>query len=470
MTSRRGLPAPALLLVAALLGPAPGASAASHTIASAGYLYAPPDLTIAQGDSVAYVNADPVPHNVTSLGSDPKGRLLFASSNANAGETVPVRGVEALKPGSYPYFCTLHEQMRGTIRVTGPGEDPVPSPGFVVTPTGASVPSPTSITLFGDAFYVTSYATGEVTRLPVLAGGLLGPASAYATGFDQPLGVAFAPDGTMFVADSHAVGTGRVGRVRALPPGGGAADSAGQVVVDGLPNGRHATNGLAVHSGRLYVANGNNTDDGTGSPPEQPLSGTILSVPLKARGVAARASKTLVVEARGMRNPYDVAFRPGTHEMWTATNGPDALDPWGEDLLHKADVRGATVDFGFPACVHRAGPVAGQNPRVGAKCSPKHRKPETTLGLHVSANGLAFGPATAPWSGSLFVAEYGNNPGETNAGHKVVRVPISGGRAGAPVDVLSLPTPLDLAFGPPGTGLYVADFGSGQILLLRPEG
>lgn len=459
----------ALALVAGLAGATPHAAAAAHTVTSAGYLYLPTDLTIARGDTVDLLNVDPVPHNITSDGSTRSGALLFSSDNADAGERVTVRGVDKLAPGRYGYFCTLHEDMRGSILVTE-GGGPLPAaPQWVVTPTGASVPSPTSITFFDGAFYVTSFAANDVTRLPVQAAGLLGPPQQYATGFDQPLGVAFAPDGTMFVADSHAVGTGRVGRVWALPKGGGAAGSVGKVVVDGLPNGRHNTNNLAVHRGRLYITNGNSTDDGVaGGPPEKPLSGTVLSVPLTARGLAAKAGPALVVESRGLRNPYDVTFRPGTSEMWFATNGPDALDPYGEDLLHVVDVRGPVADYGFPACIYDARLTPGRNPAVDKPC--KHRKPVLALGLHVSANGLAFGPETAPWDGDLFVAEFGNNPGESNAGHKIVRVPVTGGKAGPPQDVLTLPSPLDVAFGPPGTGLYVADFGTGQILLLRSEG
>jgi glucose/arabinose dehydrogenase len=456
------LPVLRTLLAAVLLVPAPAAYGAAHTIVSAGNLYAPADITVARGDTVELVNVDPVPHNITALSTSASGALLFSSDNADAGERVTVRGVEKLKPGAYAYFCSLHEEMRGTIRVADQAPSPVPAaPGWVATPTVGTVPSPTSLTLFQDALYVASYARGDVTKLPVLTGGLLGVPSTYASGFDQPLGVVFAPDGSMYVADSRAAGTGRVGRVWHVTSGG----TAKTAVLDGLPNGRHATNGLAVWNGRLYVAQGNNTDDGTGVPPEQPLSGTILSIPLGPRAQPLTpGAKAITVEARGLRNPYDVTFRPGTPEIWFATNGPDAQDPYGEDLLHKVDVRGPAADYGFPACVYKAGPTPSP------KCSAKHRRPETAFGLHVSANGLAFGPKTAPWNGDLFVAEYGNNPGETNAGHKVVRVPMSGGRAGAPQDVLSLPSPLDVAFGPSGTGLYVADFGSGQILLVRPEG
>lgn len=457
----------ALSLAGVLVAPA---GAGPHTVTSTANTFAPAEVTVARGESLDYVNADVAPHNITSSGTTPTGKLLFGSDTITSGQRTTVRGVEQLAPGTYPYFCTVHEQMRGSIVVTDAAQ-PVPeAPRLVPAPTGATVASPTSITFFEGALYVTSYAGNDVTKLPVLTGGVLGAPERYATGFDQPLGLAFAPDGTMYVADSHASGTGRVGRVTAVPRGGGAVGTVGQVVVDGLPNGRHATNGLAVSNGRLYIANGNNTDDGTGVPADQPLSGTLLSVPLTARRLPAKASKTLLVEARGLRNPYDVAFRPGTAEAWFATNGPDALDPYGEDLLHKVDVRAATADYGFPACVYKAGPAVGQNPKVTTKCSAKVRRPEIALGLHVSANGLAFGPAEAPWHGDLFVAEYGNNPGEDNAGHKVVRIPMTGAHAGTPVDVITLPSPLDVAFGPPGTGLYVADFASGQILMLSQEG
>lgn len=44
------------------------------------------------------------------------------------------------------------------------------------------------------------------------------------------------------------------------------------------------------------------------------------------------------------------------------------------------------------------------------------------------------------------------------------------GVSGRPVDFFVGASPLDLAFGPPGTGLYVADFAAGQITLLRAPG
>jgi glucose/arabinose dehydrogenase len=227
---------------------------------------------------------------------------------------------------------------------------------------------------------------------------------------------------------------------------------------------------MAVKDGRLYITNGNSTDDGVagGEPEVPPYSGSLLSVPLDSRGLTPIDS---TVEATGMRNVYDVAFRPGTNEAWMTMNGPDALEPFGEDLLMKADVTSDAPDFGFPSCVHRAGPGGPTDPQAGDNTAfpgtcGAHTAPEVTLGLHVSADGLAFGPADSFWDGDVFIAEFGNFFGAP-AGRKIVRVPIdTNGVAGAPQDVFVGAGPLDVAFGP--DGLYVADFAASQITLVRP--
>ncbi|HVF18982.1 MAG TPA: plastocyanin/azurin family copper-binding protein [Mycobacteriales bacterium] len=465
---RTGRLALVLAVVAAVASPAVlPASAATSTVVAVGFQFIPNQVMIAPGDTVDFANVDVAPHNLVSRQKTKKGALLFGSDTVATGGRTPVRGVESLKPGAYPFFCSLHPAMVGTLAVRAPG-----STVFATVPTLAVVPTPTSITTFGDSLYVTSYGAGTVSKAQVLPGGALGPATPYATGFSSPLGVVFGPDGTAYVADSHPGEGGEVlGRVWALPPGGGDAAGVGRVVVDDLPNGRHNTNGMAVLGARLYITNGNATDDGvTGGPAEQPLSGTILSVPLTARGLSAKTdSRAITVEARGLRNPYDIAFRPGSTELWATSNGPDALDPYGEDLLHRLDVREPTVDFGFPACVYAAGadgPRLGQNPAIKVKCNPRHRRPEALLGLHVSANGLAFAPTAGGWAGEIVLAEFGSLSGVS--GHAVVRVPMVDGRAGRPESIQPAPAPLDLTFGPPGSGLYVADFSTGQISLILP--
>ena len=442
----------AALLAAILLATSlPAGHAAPNGISAAGNRFLPGDITVTQGDSLTFANADVQPHNVVSDATTKSGPL-FRSNVATTGQSADVSGVGALKPGTYPFYCSLHPAMRGTLTVTART-----STTYVTSPAGNAA-TPTAIAIRNGALYVTSYGAGVVAQLSILPGGALGPGTPYATGFDSPLGLVFAPDGTLYVSDSHDSGAHRVGRVWSVK-----ADGTKSVVIDNLPNGRHNTNNLAILNNRLYVTNGSSTDDGvSGGDPEQPLSGTLLSYALP---VTARSKPT--VESRGLRNVFDVAFRPGTTEAWFPTNGPDAMAPLGEDLLHKVDVRKGTADYGFPACVyksdgksHPVGPV--QSAAVKTPCHPT-AKPVLALGLHVSADGVAFGPGGL-WGNDLYLAEYGAN-GTGGQGHKVIRIPIVNGTPQAPQDVIAGASPLDLTFGP--DGLYVADFASGVITLVK---
>lgn len=443
----------AVLLAATLLaGLVSSPSHATDSALSASQnRFLPGDVTITEGSVLTFANADVAPHNVVSDATTKAGPL-FRSGVATTGQTATVNGAQSLKPSTYPFYCSLHPNMRGTLTVT-----PRASTTYVTAPAGNAA-TPTAITVNHGALYVTSYGAGIVSKLTILPGGALSPGTPYATGFDSPLGLAFAPEGTLYVSDSHDSGAVRVGRVWAVKP-----DGTKTIAVDNLPNGRHNTNNLAIHNFRLYVTNGSSTDDGvSGGDPEQPLSGTVLSYALP---VTTRSKPT--VEARGLRNTFDIAFRPGTNEAWFPTNGPDAMAPLGEDLLHKVDVRGPTADYGFPACVyksdgasHPVGPV--QSPVYRKPCKP-NANPVLALGLHVSADGVAFGPGGA-WGSDLYVAEYGANGGGAE-GHQVVRIPIVNGAPRAPQQVIAGVSPLDVAFGP--DGLYVADFASGVITLLK---
>lgn len=474
----------AILVTATVLGAAP-AEGLTHRVTTVQFRFIPDRLTVFRGDSLVYTNADFDSHSVTTDVLGPDGKPVFGTPIIGTGESAQVVGVDSLEPGSYPFYCAPHPWMTGTLDVVEP-----PAVGVSV----AQVSTPTSVAMRDSSLYVASRDEGAVYSLPVEDHGLLGAKTPYVTGLERPLGIAFDADGTLFVSDSHAstsTGRERDGRVWAVPPGGGDVRTAGQVVLDRLPTGRNGTNGLAVSDGRLYVANGTSTDNGaSGGPPDQPLSGVLMSVPTSARGLTPADLETeettgepgLIVEAQGLRNPTDVAFRPSTDEAWMPSTGPHGLDPFGEDLLYRTRVSAAPPDFGFPACVYRSTTgtlMYGQNPAVTERCDGTQSKPETAFGLDTSAAGLAFGPDDPYWRGDIFVGLSGK-PGEglsdprvcfagihvnCTTGHRVVRVPIdAAGRAGQPTSIFAGGDPADVAFGP--QGLYVADL-TGRILLLR---
>ena len=86
------------------------------------------DVSIAQGEAITFTNMDTVPHDVTASGKGADGKPLFQSAQVGTAQSAPVAGVEYLTTGSYPYICSIHPFMKGTITVTSDGT-PKPRPG-----------------------------------------------------------------------------------------------------------------------------------------------------------------------------------------------------------------------------------------------------------------------------------------------------------------------------------------------------
>jgi glucose/arabinose dehydrogenase len=360
--------------------------------------------------------------------------------------------------------------------------------GFLIQPAGVA-PLATSLSFApdGKTLYAVSNA-GRVLRFPVIGGKALGPPFVYATNLDSPLGLLATQHG-VFVSAVLADGKGGVLRLTDQDGNGNAEHS--EVVVSGLPIGRHNTNGMAIGpDGMLYIANGNSTDSGFGAdggPPEAPpYSGSLLRVSPTATGLKPQPS---MVVATGWRNIFDIAFVPPGHPSLPAglaavpMNGPDGVTyngiarPTGEDTLSLFSVTDGLIEhFGFPWCLYdRAkGGLAGftQDPAQGL-CDPLPTKASTGLpaqvvkarpvalfGTHVSANCLDFnlgGNFPAAMKGDLFVTEFGSNGGVPLIGHKVVRVHFgANGQVASVTDFMTDATPLGLTFGPDGS-LWVAD-------------
>ena len=100
----------ALLLAAIQLGAATSAVAASatHTVVMEGVAFTPSTLTVAKGDTVVWVNKDAFPHTATAPDKS------FDSKEIAAGKSWRFSAKNA---GMFPYVCTLHPTMKGTLVV-----------------------------------------------------------------------------------------------------------------------------------------------------------------------------------------------------------------------------------------------------------------------------------------------------------------------------------------------------------------
>jgi plastocyanin len=123
-----------MLLVALVVGATAaksGRSAGSACTSAAiqDYVYAPDPITIASGGSICWTNKDAVTHTATS-GTFDTGPLGMNDTSAEITFTAP---------GTYPYTCTVHPSMTGTVVVSGAPQPP-PPPG--PPPPGPPPPGP----------------------------------------------------------------------------------------------------------------------------------------------------------------------------------------------------------------------------------------------------------------------------------------------------------------------------------------
>jgi plastocyanin len=80
---------------------------ATHHVVIDGLKNEPETLTVKRGDTVIWTNKDPFPHTVTAPGK-------FDSHDIPAGGSWKY---VARVAGDYAYICTLHPNMKGTLRV-----------------------------------------------------------------------------------------------------------------------------------------------------------------------------------------------------------------------------------------------------------------------------------------------------------------------------------------------------------------
>jgi len=248
---------------------------------------------------------------------------------------------------------------------------------------------------------------------------------------DSTLGVAF-HRGRVYVSD--------LGRVVAIPDaaGDGAADGPARVVLGGMPTGRHQNDAVvAGPDGRLYLGVGSTCD---ACRERHPWSGTILS--FRPHGGDVH------VVARGLRNPYGLAFDAGGR-LWATDEGRDAPEGVPEELNRI----GYGGRYGWPGCWGRGG---------GRACGGT-RPATVTYEPHSAVTGLAFagGRWGAAYRGNAFIAHWGTYVGRRH-GRYVTRTRLTPRGPVVTRFVTGLEHPIATLF-EPGGALLVADYGTGRI-------
>jgi glucose/arabinose dehydrogenase len=300
--------------------------------------------------------------------------------------------------------------------------------------------------------------------------------SVFATGLEQPFGIAFYPNGS----DPQWVYIGDTGEVLRFPYRNGdiVARGAAQHLADVPSGGRlrgggHWTRDLAFSQdgSKLFVSVGShsNVDDPDTHPEEFHRANVLEFTP---------EGKFLEIYAWGIRNCVGETINPTTGQLWCSTNERDALgNNLVPDYITHVEEHGF---YGWP-WFYMGGPSGGRwDPRHQGKHPELQSKvltPDILLEPHFASLEMTFYEGSqfpAEYKGDAFAAEHGSWNRAQRAGYEVIRLPMHDGHAtGEYEDFLTGFTvgngdgdvwgrPVGVAVAPDGS-LFVSDDGSRSI-------
>ncbi len=247
--------------------------------------------------------------------------------------------------------------------------------------------------------------------------------STFTTGLHAPFGIAFYPPGRapqwLYIGNTDSV-------VR-FPYKNGDLTAAGaaETIIPELPTGGHSTRDVVFSpdGAKMFVAVGSrsNVDDPDTHPAEKLRANILEYTP---------AGKFVKVYGAGIRNPVGLAINPTTGELWCSVNERDMLgDNLVPDYITHVQEGGF---YGWPWYYMGS----NQDPRLeGTHPELKGHVivPDVLLQPHnASLEMLFYDGKQFPqeYQGDIFAAEHGSWNKAVRAGYEVVRVPLKGGHAG----------------------------------------
>ena len=91
---------------------AAGGGAKTAAVTIKGFAFGPASVTIAKGGTVTFTNNDGTTHTISS-GVAPTKDGKFDKELSGGSETT----ITFDAPGTYTYFCNIHQTMKGTVTV-----------------------------------------------------------------------------------------------------------------------------------------------------------------------------------------------------------------------------------------------------------------------------------------------------------------------------------------------------------------
>ena len=275
----------------------------------------------------------------------------------------------------------------------------------------------------GDLFVSESHAGKVEIFRGITTDGKPKQVSTFATGLRDNFGVAFYPLGQ----NPEWVYIGNTNSVVKFPYHNGDLKATGpaQTVIPQLPaGGGHWTRDLAFSpdGSKLYVSVGSasNVDDPDTHPREFHRANILEFTP---------DGKFIRVYASGIRNPVGIAIDPATGQLWCSTNERDML---GNNLVpdYITSVKEGGF-YGWPWYYmgdHQDPRLEGKHPELKDKVIV----PDVLLSPHNASLELTFYEGNqfpSQYKGDIFAAEHGSWNRKPRTGYEVVRVPLRNGKS-----------------------------------------
>jgi len=279
----------------------------------------------------------------------------------------------------------------------------------------------------GDLFLAESH-TGEIKVFRGLKNGKPEQWQVFATGLRQPFGIAFFPSGK----DPQFIYIGNTDSVVRFPYRNGDLKARGpsQKIAE-LPGGGHLRGGghwtrdiaFSKDDKKMYVSVGSRSNnDDPDTHPEEKYRADILEFNPDGSGMRIFAS--------GLRNAVGIAVNPLDGELWASTNERDELgDNLPPDYITHVKDGGF---YGWPWYYMGGHPDpkhAGKHPELKDKVIT----PDVLLQPHFASLQMTFynnQQFPAEYHGDIFAAEHGSWNRSRRNGYEVVRVPLKNGKAG----------------------------------------